>query len=197
MNKVECILKWRWQGLRLKKQHSTGELEKRGTSASMRSTGSSASWMSTESSQSALTAGGSQHTESNASFVAEVRSLSADDWCQLKWISNWRCWIDVKQDEQLEASVTETYMGEWKNDKRAGYGISERTDGLKYEGEWFNNKKYGYGVTTLKVILIGCGSRVRFPVWVKLFVSRIEFILIPFESAWKMLSIRYWNIFFD
>ena len=57
------------------------------------------------------------------------------------------------QDEQLEASVTETYMGEWKNDKRAGYGISERTDGLKYEGEWFNNKKYGYGVTTLKVML--------------------------------------------
>ena len=44
-------------------------------------------------------------------------------------------------------------MGEWKNDKRAGYGISERSDGLKYEGEWFNNKKYGYGVTTLKVIL--------------------------------------------
>jgi junctophilin len=42
-------------------------------------------------------------------------------------------------------------MGEWKNDKRAGFGISERSDGLKYEGEWFNNKKYGYGVTTLKV----------------------------------------------
>lgn len=59
------------QGLRLKKQHSTGELEKRGTSASMRSTGSSASWMSTESSQSAMTVA-SQHTDSNASFVAEV-----------------------------------------------------------------------------------------------------------------------------
>lgn len=55
------------------------------------------------------------------------------------------------QDEPLDASVTETYMGEWKNDKRAGFGISERSDGLKYEGEWFNNKKYGYGVTTLKV----------------------------------------------
>ena len=59
------------QGLRLKKQHSTGELEKRGTSASIRSTGSSASWMSTESSQSAMT-NGSQHTDSNASFIAEV-----------------------------------------------------------------------------------------------------------------------------
>jgi junctophilin len=41
-------------------------------------------------------------------------------------------------------------MGEWKNDKRSGFGVSERTDGLKYEGEWFNNKKYGYGVTTFK-----------------------------------------------
>merc|ERR1719222_419946 len=41
-------------------------------------------------------------------------------------------------------------MGEWKNDKRCGFGISERSDGLKYEGEWFNNRKYGYGVTTIK-----------------------------------------------
>lgn len=41
-------------------------------------------------------------------------------------------------------------MGEWKNDKRSGFGVSQRSDGLKYEGEWFNNKKYGYGVTTFK-----------------------------------------------
>ena len=41
-------------------------------------------------------------------------------------------------------------MGEWKNDKRSGFGISERSDGLKYEGEWFNNRKYGYGVTTFR-----------------------------------------------
>lgn len=47
----------------------------------------------------------------------------------------------------MDANVTETYTGEWKNDKRAGFGISERSDGLRYEGEWFNNKKYGYGVT--------------------------------------------------
>ena len=42
-------------------------------------------------------------------------------------------------------------MGEWKNDKRGGFGVSERSDGLKYEGEWYNNKKFGYGVTTFKV----------------------------------------------
>merc|ERR1719510_1467160 len=54
----------------------------------------------------------------------------------------------VSQDDITDVNVTETYMGEWKNDKRSGFGISERSDGLKYEGEWFNNRKYGYGITT-------------------------------------------------
>ena len=99
--------------------------------------------MSTESSQSGMTAA-SHHTDSNASFVAE--------------------------DEPLDAAVTETYMGEWKNDKRAGFGVSERSDGLKYEGEWFNNKKYGYGVTTLKVSLFSSLSFLP--------SSKIEFLKI-------------------
>ncbi|XP_044588152.1 junctophilin-1 isoform X2 [Cotesia glomerata] len=109
-------------GLKIRKQRSTGDLEKRGTVGSIRSNASSASWMSTESSQSQASA--SVHTDSNASFVIE--------------------------DEQMDASVTETYLGEWKNDKRTGFGISERSDGLRYEGEWFNNRKYGYGVTTFR-----------------------------------------------
>ena len=54
------------------------------------------------------------------------------------------------QIDAVDASVVETYRGEWKNDKRSGFGISERTDGLKYEGEWFNNKRHGYGCTTFK-----------------------------------------------
>ncbi|XP_021949470.1 junctophilin-1 isoform X2 [Folsomia candida] len=120
-NFKDSILK----GLKLRKQRSTGDLvDKRGTNSSIRSTGSSTksstSWMSNES---AVTSH-SHHTDSNASFVVE--------------------------DEQMDASVTETYMGEWKNDRRAGFGISERSDGLKYEGEWYNNKKYGYGVTSFK-----------------------------------------------
>ncbi|KAF2899921.1 hypothetical protein ILUMI_06260 [Ignelater luminosus] len=106
-------------GLKIKKPRSTGDLEK-GT-GSIRSTGSSASWVSADSAQSAMT-NASLHTDSNASFVVE--------------------------DEHMDANVTETYMGEWKNDKRSGFGISERSDGLKYEGEWYANKKYGYGVTT-------------------------------------------------
>jgi hypothetical protein len=62
------------QGLKMRKQRSTGDLEKRGTSASLRSTGSSASWVSTDSAHSAVTAG-SVHTDSNASFVVEVRTF--------------------------------------------------------------------------------------------------------------------------
>ncbi|KAL7032087.1 hypothetical protein ACKWTF_007214 [Chironomus riparius] len=120
---VEKTKKGLLSGLKIRKQRSTGDLEKRTGSGSIRSTASTASWISTESSQSGIT-NKSVHTDSNASFIVE--------------------------DEQLDGSVTETYMGEWKNDKRCGYGISERSDGLKYEGEWFANKKYGYGVTTFR-----------------------------------------------
>merc|ERR1719499_2602277 len=109
------------QGLKIRKQRSTGDLDRKGVMGSIRSTGSTSSWMSSESNY----AGVSVMSEgSQASFVVE--------------------------DELLDANVTETYMGEWKNDKRCGFGISERSDGLKYEGEWFNNRKYGYGVTTFK-----------------------------------------------
>ncbi|KAG4074985.1 hypothetical protein HA402_014564 [Bradysia odoriphaga] len=122
---VEKTKKGLLSGLKLKKQRSTGDLEKRGTvaSGSIRSTVSTASWISTGSSQSAMS-NKSIHTDSNASFTVD--------------------------EEQLDPSITETYMGEWKRDKRDGYGISERTDGLKYEGEWHNNKKHGYGVTTFR-----------------------------------------------
>ncbi|XP_018429878.1 PREDICTED: junctophilin-2 [Nanorana parkeri] len=48
----------------------------------------------------------------------------------------------------IDATTTETYMGEWKKDKRSGFGISERSSGLKYEGEWLDNLRHGYGCTT-------------------------------------------------
>ncbi|XP_047740198.1 junctophilin-1 [Hyalella azteca] len=109
---------------KMRRQRSTGDIQTNKAAGSIRSTGSSASWMSTGSAQSAYTAGDQPDDGSNASFIIE--------------------------DEHLEPSVVETYMGEWKNDKRSGFGVSERTDGLKYEGEWFSNRKYGYGVTTFK-----------------------------------------------
>ncbi|KAI5633962.1 hypothetical protein NE865_13328 [Phthorimaea operculella] len=86
--------------------------------------GSGSSWVSSVESSHAAMTHASLHTNSNASFVVE--------------------------DEHLDAGVTETYSGEWKNDKRTGFGVSERSDGLRYEGEWFANRKYGYGVTTLR-----------------------------------------------
>ncbi|KAL6483488.1 hypothetical protein MHYP_G00083600 [Metynnis hypsauchen] len=51
-------------------------------------------------------------------------------------------------ESDIDATTTEVYMGEWKNDKRSGYGISERSSGLKYEGEWLDNQRHGYGCTT-------------------------------------------------
>ncbi|XP_041658950.1 junctophilin-1-like [Cheilinus undulatus] len=50
-------------------------------------------------------------------------------------------------EDNVDATTTESYMGEWKNDKRCGFGVSERTNGMKYEGEWLNNKRHGYGCT--------------------------------------------------
>uniref|UniRef100_A0AAV2LZ14 Junctophilin n=1 Tax=Knipowitschia caucasica TaxID=637954 RepID=A0AAV2LZ14_KNICA len=55
---------------------------------------------------------------------------------------------DFPVEADIDATTTEVYMGEWKNDKRSGYGISERSSGLKYEGEWHNNQRHGYGCTT-------------------------------------------------
>lgn len=50
-------------------------------------------------------------------------------------------------EDNVDATTTESYMGEWKNDKRSGFGVSERSNGMKYEGEWMNNKRHGYGCT--------------------------------------------------
>uniref|UniRef100_A0A8C2CUF3 Junctophilin 1b n=1 Tax=Cyprinus carpio TaxID=7962 RepID=A0A8C2CUF3_CYPCA len=38
-------------------------------------------------------------------------------------------------EDNVDATTTESYMGEWKNDKRNGLGVSERSNGMKYEGE--------------------------------------------------------------
>nr|XP_056718183.1 junctophilin-3 [Euleptes europaea] len=51
-------------------------------------------------------------------------------------------------EDDIDATTTEIYIGEWKNDKRSGFGVSQRSDGLKYEGEWAGNKRHGYGCMT-------------------------------------------------
>ena len=107
--------------LKIKKQKSTGDL------VQDRSTRSSASVASSTESGVSSHRGDNDVGDavSNASFLSEEGDIH-------------------------DPSTTEVYMGEWKNDKRCGFGICERSDGLRYEGEWYNNKKYGYGVTTLR-----------------------------------------------
>ena len=56
----------------------------------------------------------------------------------------------VVQDDVADLNMIEIYSGEWKNDKRSGFGVVQRSDGLKYEGEWDSNKKHGYGATTFR-----------------------------------------------
>ncbi|CAG9537737.1 unnamed protein product [Cercopithifilaria johnstoni] len=102
-------------GLRIKKQHSTGDIHQRVTTGSLRSSGSTVSCTSVE----------SEHRQGRENLI-------------------------VSQEDKIDPNTTEVYKGEWKNDKRCGFGIGERSDGLKYEGEWFNNRKCGYGITTFR-----------------------------------------------
>ncbi|XP_030622157.1 junctophilin-3 isoform X2 [Chanos chanos] len=55
---------------------------------------------------------------------------------------------EVEAGGSVDATVTETYAGEWRSDMRTGWGVSHRSDGLRYEGEWLGNKRHGYGCTT-------------------------------------------------
>lgn len=103
--------------LRIKKQHSTGDIHQRVTSmtGSLKSSGSTVSFGSDDD---------NNHRNLNDFYLAA--------------------------EERVDPSVVETYKGEWKNDKRSGFGICERTDNVKYAGEWFNNRKHGYGITFFK-----------------------------------------------
>lgn len=120
---------------KLRKQKSTSDIEELSTTkktSSFRSTASSAS-------------GDSKHSVKTATLISShtntPNSTGTFDDGEYSFIS---------QDDVVENNVVETYMGEWKADKRTGFGIAERSDGLKYEGEWFNNKKNGYGITTFR-----------------------------------------------
>ncbi|UXI21338.1 hypothetical protein NH340_JMT07281 [Sarcoptes scabiei] len=116
------------KGLRLRKQRSTGDLDLRNSrnqksmTPSLRSSREGSETRSTTSTGKEMNASQGE-LGSNASFLSQDGDIT-------------------------DQNTVETYHGEWKNDKRAGFGVCERSDGLRYEGEWFNNKKYGYGVTT-------------------------------------------------
>ncbi|XP_061760111.1 junctophilin-2 isoform X1 [Nerophis ophidion] len=106
-----------------------GKLKKSNSSTSLSSQKSKISFLRTESALS------SNVSDTNSTISMGDESLAgADDFPPVE--------------ADIDATTTEVYMGEWKNDKRSGYGISERSSGLKYEGEWLNNQRHGYGCTT-------------------------------------------------
>ncbi len=37
------------------------------------------------------------------------------------------------------------YVGDWKNNKKNGFGIQYYSNGDKYEGGWVENKRHGQG----------------------------------------------------
>ena len=112
-----------FKGLRLRKQRSTGDIDTKTNKSNTPSLVSSRE--TSETGSAASFKEGDQDVGSNASFLSQNGDIS-------------------------DPTTTETYMGEWKNDKRCGFGVCERSDGLRYEGEWYNNKKYGYGVTIFR-----------------------------------------------
>lgn len=82
-------------------------------------------------------AGGS--LRSNSSTLSQATAESMTTICSAKTVDSF-----AVGDELIDAHTIEIYLGEWKNDKRSGLGVCERSDGLRYEGEWYNNKKHGY-----------------------------------------------------
>jgi hypothetical protein len=43
----------------------------------------------------------------------------------------------------MQNSNDEVYDGEWKNDKRQGYGIMQYSFAQIYRGNWENDKRHG------------------------------------------------------
>lgn len=124
-----------FKGLRLRKQRSTGDLDLRSQRNQKSMTPSLRSYRETS------------ETGSNGSMHGGGGGAGMDGNAdQLEMGSN--ASFLTQNGDISDPNTVETYYGEWKNDKRCGFGICERTDGLRYEGEWYNNKKYGYGVTT-------------------------------------------------
>lgn len=51
------------------------------------------------------------------------------------------------KDDAIDPETVETYSGQWEADRRHGYGVCHRSDGVIYEGQWMKNQRHGYGQT--------------------------------------------------
>ncbi|KER19446.1 hypothetical protein T265_11779 [Opisthorchis viverrini] len=55
----------------------------------------------------------------------------------------------IRQPTGEDLQFVEVYSGQWFEDKRCGYGITERSNDYKYIGEWSKNQRHGFGVSYL------------------------------------------------
>ena len=51
---------------------------------------------------------------------------------------------------RIRWKINNCYQGNWKDNKKCGFGIQTYENGDKYEGEWLENKKHGYGTYWIK-----------------------------------------------
>uniref|UniRef100_A0A8D2LE33 Junctophilin n=1 Tax=Varanus komodoensis TaxID=61221 RepID=A0A8D2LE33_VARKO len=98
-------------------------------------------------SKSSLASQRSKHSSFRSEAGMSTVSSTASDINSTISLGEGEAELSVIEDD-IDATTTEVYIGEWKNDKRSGFGVSQRSDGLKYEGEWANNKRHGYGCMT-------------------------------------------------
>ena len=52
---------------------------------------------------------------------------------------------DVEEREEVILANGAVYKGQWKDEKRCGYGVQVWPDGAKYEGYWKDDKAHGKG----------------------------------------------------
>jgi hypothetical protein len=52
---------------------------------------------------------------------------------------------DLKELQRFPFVGGKSYKGQWKGDRKNGFGTEVNPDGTKYEGEWINNKRHGKG----------------------------------------------------
>ncbi|THD29131.1 Junctophilin-3 [Fasciola hepatica] len=129
---------------KLRKQKSTGDLSMLGGHTMGGFSSSSGCGGGTLFQSRGRRTGGSLRSTLSGSSQLTTNSFGRGE---LKGLGNGVQGLHETMEEPLGPNVTETYSGQWNEDRRSGYGVAERSDGLCYAGEWFNNKKDGFGVT--------------------------------------------------
>ncbi|XP_033125329.1 junctophilin-1-like isoform X2 [Anneissia japonica] len=124
-------------GLRLKRNRKKRDRSADSSITTQSDSGVSSTSRGTSRGRSAILKQDSLKSSESAASTSSVQSASVYD-------SDLNC----LHDEEAAHDVTEVYIGEWSKDKRTGYGISQRSDGLCYIGEWQSNKRHGYGILT-------------------------------------------------